>query len=152
MVFLYSCHCFYLNIKAHRFLQVVSLSTHKFKAEVLLTDFFWVDVWTFCLFRGVFFLFVLFYKKLCNAAFAERIKLAEKLSLFRALCFLQLALGRTNAFPFFNCISAGNFFPVKGLHLSGAVPVYGIGLKCYCDCDLRRADTNLSKNTWKMRG
>jgi len=49
--------------------------------------------------------------------------------------------------------STGNFFSVKGLHVSGAIAAYGVALKCYCDCDLRRVDTcDLKKNTKKMRG
>lgn len=99
-----------------------------------------------------FFVSFLFYNKVWNAAFAGRIKSAEKLFFFRALCFLQLVSASSNAFSF-NCFSTRNFFPVKGQLLSGAIPAYGIGLKCYCDCDLSRADTrNFKKNTRKMRG
>lgn len=100
--------------------------------------YFWL-IFSWLVFRGFvlkgcFCLFICFglqdIMQCCNT-FAGRIKSAEKLLLCRALCFFQLASGSTNAFLFFNCISAGNFFPVNRLNLSGAAPNYGIGLKSY---------------------
>lgn len=93
-----------------------------------------------------------FYNKVYSAVFAGRTKAAEKLLLFKALSFLQLASASTDTFSCFSCSSAGYLFPVKGMHFSGTEPASGIGLKCYYSCELRRADTcDLKRNTRKMR-